>query len=125
MLTVGKFVEAAIKKYSKVSYFKNFLKNLWKQPLQRATPQKLLCKSFSETFIRTAFLCHIFKKISHFLNSLSHFRIYKLIMVSKTCKTFQNLDTVKHRYSVKEILWKISQHLQESCCMSESSKIIL
>ena len=117
MLTVGKFVEAAIKKYSKVSYFKNFLKNLWKQPLQRATPQKLLCKSFSETFIRTAFLCHIFKKISHFLISLSnkkdHFRIYKLIMASETCKTFRNLDTVTQRCSVKEILWKISQNYRK------------
>ena len=124
MLTVGKFVEAAIKKYSKVSYFKNLLKNLWKQPLQ-----KLLSKSFSETFIRTAFLCLTFKEFFHFLNSLSHkkdhFRIYKLIMVSKTCKTFQNLDTVTYRCSVKEILWKISQHFQESCCMSESLKIIL
>ena len=96
------------------------MKNLWKQPLQNATPQKLLSKSFSETFIRTAFLCHIFKNFFHFLNSLSHkkdhFRIYKLIMVSQTCKTFRNLDTVTHRCSVKEVLWKISQNLQESCC---------
>lgn len=117
MLTVGKFVEAAIKKYSKVSYFKNFLKNLWKQPLQNATPEKLLSKNFSETFIRTAFLCHIFKNFFHFLISLSnkkdHFRIYKLIMASETCKTFRNLDTVTQRCSVKEILWKISQNYRK------------